>query len=425
MKATAKVLKGGLKRAARVLISGRESRYYEDEMIGFNLMDLRPVADPDIQSARLNVLAPSLSASASFGGLATQVDLPLQVFKRGLVEKGWRMRFICTGHAPVATDNIVTQYVERHGIDPKMVSCHYNSGSGVPVPVGGDDLFMGSLWFNLSWAMPLMRFQKAQFGGPKRPYISMVQDYEAGFHPWSSAYMMACAAYDSDWPKRIIFNSAELASYYKERGHDFEDSYTFEPVMNASLREALAVPPPAGKDRRILFYGRPDSRRNCFHLVKKSLELWAERYEDARAWRVVSVGTAYPPFPLPGGVPVEVLGKLTLAQYADQLHSAAVGISLMASPHPSYPPLEMAHFGALTICNNFECKDMTVWHENLYPVTIPDPEHLAEELISACRRFDGNPNVGVAGQPRKLHYLKEADPAMLRDIAELISRDIT
>lgn len=417
-------MKARLKRAARVVISGRESQYFDDEMIGFILVDLFPVIDADTKNARLNVLPPSLSASKAFGGLATQVDLPLQVFQHSLVEQGWKIRFICISPAPAPEDNIVNQCIERRGLDSAAVACHYDSSSGAPVPVARGDLFLGSLWYNLSWALPLMRFQQAQFGGPKRPYISMIQDYEPGFHPWSSAHMLTTASYDNEWPKRIIFNSTELAAFYKARGHASEESCTFEPVLNAALREALAAPSPPKKERRILVYGRPNSRRNCFFLAKRALELWSERYKNARAWRIVSVGAADPPFALPGGAPVDVLGKLTLAQYAEELHRAAVGLSLMASPHPSYPPLEMAHFGALTICNNFECKDMTAWHDNLSPVAVPDPEHLAEALTAACRRFDADPTAGLAGRTRKPHYLKEADRYVLDEIAELITQKI-
>ncbi|MEO1686289.1 MAG: hypothetical protein AAFU61_00105 [Pseudomonadota bacterium] len=399
--------------------------YYEDELIKFSLTNLVPIVDFNMINPRLNVLLPSLSASGAFGGLATQVDLPLQVFEHSLVDRGWKLRFICTGPAPLPEDNIVNRWIERRGLDPAPVACHYNSGSGAPVPVARGDLFMGSLWFNMSWALPLMRFQQSQFGGSKRPYISMVQDYEAGFHPWSSAYMLATAAYDNEWPKRVIFNSTELAAFYKARGHTSEASFTFEPVLNAALREALADPSSPKKERRILLYGRPKSRRNCFFLAKRALELWAERYENAHAWRIVSVGAAYPPFALSGAVPVDVLGKLTLLQYADELHRAAVGLSLMASPHPSYPPLEMAHFGALTICNNFECKDMTAWHDNLSPVAVPDPEHLAEALTMACRRFDADPAVGLVGRTRKPLYLKETDTAVLDGIAQIVTHEIS
>jgi hypothetical protein len=410
--------------AATSLRWGRGSRYFEDEYIQFNMVDMVPVADHDCNRPRLNVIAPNLSASRAFGGLATQIGLPLEVFKQCLADKGWLIRFISCASAPAADDNIVSEYANRLGVESDSVSFHYVHGSSNKVPVARDDLFLGSLWYNLPSAMPLMQFQHQHFVTPKRPYISLVQDYEAGFHPWSSAYMMTLAAYDSNWPKRIIFNSSELASFYKAQGHEFEQSVTFEPVLNAKLRDALMNPSPPPKERQIIVYGRPDSRRNCFYLLRKSLEIWSREYPNAGAWRVISVGDDYDPFQLNGGAKFEVLGKLTLAEYADQLHRSAVGLSLMASPHPSYPPLEMAHFGALTVCNNFQCKDMASWHENMMPTLLMDPHHLAQRLTEACARFDMDPATGLEGKTRKPHYLSDVDTSVLQEIGELIIKDV-
>lgn len=413
-------LKQRVRLAATSLRWGRGSRYFEDEFIQFNMVDLVPVADRDCNRPRLNVIAPNLSASRAFGGLATQIGLPLEVFKNYLADKGWLIRFISYASAPAEDDNIVSEYVNRLGVEAKNVSFHYVGGGSNKVPVARHDLFLGSLWYNLPSALPLMQFQHKNFDTPRRPYISLVQDYEAGFHPWSSAYMMTLSAYDSDWPKRIVFNSSELASFYKVQGHKFEQSVTFEPVLNARLRDALLKPNPPPKERQIIVYGRPDSRRNCFYLARKSLEIWSREYPNAAAWRVLSVGDQHDPFTLSGGATLEVVGKLTLAEYADQLHRSAVGLSLMASPHPSYPPLEMAHFGALTVCNNFQCKDMAAWHENMMPTLLMDPHHLAQRLIEACARFDVDAATGLEGKTLKSHYLSDVDPSVLQEIGDLI-----
>lgn len=410
--------------AAASLRWGRGSRYFEDEFIEFNMVDLVPVADHDCNRPRLNVIAPNLSASRAFGGLATQIGLPLEVFKNCLSDKGWLIRFISYDSAPAGDDNIVSEYVSRLGVDSNSVSFHYVGRGSNKVPVARHDLFIGSLWYNLPSALPLMQFQHRNFETPRRPYISLVQDYEAGFHPWSSAYMMTLSAYDSDWPKRIIFNSSELASFYKAQGHEFEQSVTFEPVLNARLRDALLNPSAPPKERQIIVYGRPKSRRNCFYLVRKSLEIWSREYPNAGAWRVLSVGDKHDRFGLSGGAELEVMGKLTLAEYADQLHRSAVGLSLMASPHPSYPPLEMAHFGALTVCNNFQCKDMASWHENMIPALLMDPHHLAQRLIAACARFDVDAATGLGRKTRKPHYLSDVDPSVLQEIGDLIMQGL-
>jgi hypothetical protein len=413
-----------IKKAARVVLYGQDSSVYEDEEIGFNLKQLTPRPDDGFTARRLNVLTPALDASRAFGGLATLIEFSILAFRAGLMEQGWHLRFVCTGSAPGADDNIVTQYLKRHGVPETHVSMHYGSGDGEPVPVGAGDAFLGSLWYSQLAALPLMQFQHAHFGGARVPYISMVQDYEPGFYPWSSAYLLARGSYDSDWPKKIIFNSLELSRFYKAQGHVFDDSIAFDPVLNASLREArTALTPSSRKERRILFYGRPGSRRNCYFLARRSLEIWARTYENAKDWRVVSVGTRHRPFDLGHGVQLDVLGKLSLDGYAEELRRAALGLSLMASPHPSYPPLEMAHFGALTVCNSFDCKDLRQWHENLKQVDVPSAENIAQKLTQACQSFESDPTVGLRGQSLKPDYLAPPKDGLMQDIAAMIARE--
>jgi hypothetical protein len=407
------------KQAARTLLTGRSSRYFDDETIQFNLRNIIPTVDESCSAMRLNVLLPSLSASGAFGGLTTQVSLPVQMFAHGLEELGWKLRFISLKPAPSDDDNLAKNHMERYKVSSELVS-FVSLNDGNQVPVSANDVFLGSLWFCHIWALPLLNFQFERFGSAKRPYISLVQDYEPCFHPWSSAFMLARGAYDSDWPKRIIFNSSELSEYYKRQGHKFERSVVFEPVLNYSLRDALHAEVRPNKERRILFYGRPDDRRNCFYLGRRALEIWSERYAESSRWKVISVGAKYPAFRLSKGEKVEVHGKLPLDLYISELQRAAVGLSLMASPHPSYPPLEMAHFGGLTVSNNFECKNITDWHENLFISETMSPDSLANAIIQCCERFDINNRVGINGRTHRREYLCNIPANVLRNIVNLI-----
>ena len=87
-------------------------------------------------------------------------------------------------------------------------------------------------------------------------------------------------------------------------------------------------------------------------------------------------------------------GKLSPDGYADRLREAAVGVSLMVSPHPSYPPLEMAHLGMLVVTNRFGPKDLATWHPNITSVGDLRPETVADAIAAACRRFDEDPGAG-------------------------------
>ena len=73
------------------------------------------------------------------------------------------------------------------------------------------------------------------------------------------------------------------------------------------------------------------------------------------------------------------LGKLSLTDYAELLRRTAVGLSLMASPHPSYPPLEMAHFGVRTVTNSYTCKDLSKSHANILSLPDVSAERIAED----------------------------------------------
>ncbi len=57
----------------------------------------------------------------------------------------------------------------------------------------------------------------------------------------------------------------------------------------------------------------------------------------------------------------------------------------MVSPHPSYPPLEMAIMGLAVITNSFDCKDISKHHPGIHSLDEPDPATLALEVARALR----------------------------------------
>jgi O-antigen biosynthesis protein len=409
-----------LRKTARFLITGRTSKYSEEEGVGFLFHDLKPVLDPQQDGPRLTILTPTLSAQVAFGGVSTLIELPLQVFKRQLADLGWRIRFVCFDRPPATNDNIAFYYADRLQIPRHLISIEFMHDQFWTIPVARSDVFIGSLWSSFYDAEKLINFQHMTFGGDRSSYISMIQDYEPAFYPWSSAYLLAFGSYESNLPKKLIFNSRELEAFYAAQGHPDDERCVFEPVMNARLNDRRPENLVQKKEKQILVYGRPGDRRNCFYLTKTALERWSRAYADAHKWRVVSVGANHEPFDLKPGVEVKVLGKLTLDGYADELTKSAVGLSLMASPHPSYPPLEMVHYGAITITNAFPHKDLSQWHSNMVSLPIATPETLCEALCAACADFTANPDVGASGISKKPGYTKgHADP-VLDKIAALI-----
>src|SRR6202000_3234461 len=100
----------------------------------------------------------------------------------------------------------------------------------------------------------------------------------------------------------------------------------------------------------------------------KGVRAWAARYPEFANWEIVSAGLSHRPLPLGSGRMMTSAGKLAMEQYGDLLLPSAAGLSLMSSPHPSYPPLEMAHFGLWTVTNSYTDKNLTQSHENIIAI---------------------------------------------------------
>jgi O-antigen biosynthesis protein len=196
-----------------------------------------------------------------------------------------------------------------------------------------------------------------------------------------------------------------LRDYFRDQNFRFSRVYSFEPQLTSVLlANHYQGGPPPEKKRQILVYGRPWSPRNAFGLVESALRIWRDRYPDARRWQVISRGESHADVDL-GGVVVKSVGRTSLEEYAQILRDSAIGVSLMVSPHPSFPPFEMAHFGLWTITNRFANKDLSSYHDNFVSLDDARPESIADQLIALCQRFEADPSAGYRGKSNMPHYL--------------------
>ena len=57
----------------------------------------------------------------------------------------------------------------------------------------------------------------------------------------------------------------------------------------------------------------------------------------------------------------------------------------MVSPHPSYPPLEMATFGIKVITNAYGSKDLTSFSQNIISLKDCSSANIAKTLMNICQ----------------------------------------
>ena len=280
--------------------------------------------------------------------------------------------------------------------------------SAVPgtLPVGPRDTFIATFWPTAAFVLDVRRWQASTYGRAADRFAYLIQDFEPAFYSFSAQSMLARATYDEGPSTIAIFNTALLQGYFHDMGIRFPVEFVFEPRLSPELHQFVGQPA-VPRARRILVYGRPGKPRNAFALIVDGLRAWRASYPDAERWTVVSAGEAHPDIDLGGDMAMHALGKLDLPAYAEQLRGSAIGVSMMVSPHPSYPPLEMAQLGLLVLTNRYGDKDLSTWHTNITSLRAPSVDSVAADLADLCQRFESDPAVGERGRLLREDYLDD------------------
>lgn len=354
------------------------------------IKDVTPVETAPIsEKVRINLLVPSLNQEHIFGGIATALK-----FFDQFDENKFDKRVVVTDMKS-RKKSISMRY-------PDYVFVHNGETSSEPLQIvdisnpedcnlaiSENDVFIATAWWTAYSIAPLINWQKETYELKKsRPLIYLIQDFEPGFYKWSSQYASADSTYKLDIPTIAVFNSSELEEYFNKRQYHFEKKYHFDPILNDSLKQHLLDDKDIPRKKQIIVYGRPETPRNAFEIVVDSLRKTFKDREDVNEWKFLSMGEDHPDVTIKGSTRLVSVGKLSLDAYAHTMEESYLGISLMVSPHPSYPPLEMSSFGVKTITNKYENKDLSKFNDNIISVDSCNPALITKELKKYVDNFD-------------------------------------
>ena len=315
---------------------------------------LNTVLDPTLAATpRLNVLLPGLGMRHMSGGPNTVL-----AFVARLAAHGIPIRLVSTD-APVDDDpapfwaHVAALAGGQLPPDMELVDAHDRSK---PWRIGEDDEFFATAWWTaqqVKYAIRLTRTKK---------FVYFIQDFEPLFHAASTAQALAEETYALDYVP--VLNTRILADFFTERriGRFADPAFAADAVVfEPALDRALFHPAPRAvrARRRVLFYARPTSGlRNLFELAVAALQqAVAEGVLPADQWEFLGMGEAFAPVDLGHGAVLRPAPWLGLQEYADQMRESDVLLSLMMSPHPSYPPLEMAACGGVAVTTVYANKD--------------------------------------------------------------------
>jgi O-antigen biosynthesis protein len=346
----------------------------------------------------LHLLIPGISPSGVFGGVGTAVALGV-----ALAEGGEQVQLVMTDYGQSIDDATVRSLILRH-VDTSadvlarisIARCIHDDAE---LTLGTDDVFIATAWWTAHRAAATIAMHPDL---RRREIVYLVQDDETLFYEASERWLMAEASYRLD--ALHVVNSTPLATHLRaEHGLAVDDALVLAPRI--AVPRTLPLRPVDGT-LRVVVYGRPSVGRNLFDTALRGVAMWdvARRTQgDLRPLEVISVGEPEQFRYRIGEQLVRTPGVLSWDAYLELLATAHLGVSLMASPHPSYPPLEMAASGLVVVTNRWGPKDLGALSERLVTCA-PDATDVARALALAAERHEvgGDPTLDLSALGRPL-----------------------
>jgi hypothetical protein len=232
-----------------------------------------------------------------------------------------------------------------------------DSGGEGGLDIHEDEIFVTTSWWTTAATLP---------GVPHASIIYLLQEDERMFYPFGED-RFHCEQVMLNKDITFVINTRLLYDHLVHTGmeHLNGSAYCFEPAFPKSLFHQRARE--QGGKKRFFFYARPHNLRNLFYVGLSVIDRAInEGILDLEQWDVYLVGKDIPDVVFGDGYVPNRCEGLDWSEYADLMGTIDVGLSLMYTPHPSYPPLDLAASGAVVVTNKFANKtDLSQYSSNI------------------------------------------------------------
>lgn len=342
----------------------------------------------------LNLVTDSIGPESLFGGVATSLILATEFCRKFNLA----LRIITRSSVsnPLDYYNLLDFF---EILPPKKVSFATDcDGQPSPFEISIDDVFLATSW----WSAYAIR---RTF--PGKSFFYLIQEVETFFYPHGDEHLM-CKSIENDKDIKFIVNSHYLFDYFQKHQRLCGDIVYFEPAFSRRyMRDinTMDFQQNLGDKKKIFFYARPNNPRNLFYTGLSLLdEAVSQGVIDTKQWDIYTAGSINcPKIYLSNGYKIKDKGVMALNEYSDFLKAIDVTISLMYTPHPSYPPYDALSAGSIVLTNKFENKSSFDFSRNaiLFDLNSKDSffENLRESMslaVDPITRFENYRNTLIS-----------------------------
>ena len=303
---------------------------------------------------RISLVTDAIDPAHLFGGVGTALVLGALVSNHTKAVLRLVTRLVPPDAAAVGA------VLKANGVqlEGRMEAVYAPHRDGRELPISDDDFFISTSWWTTRSLLSTVHRDRLAY---------LLQEDERMFYPHGDE-RLRCEQTLHEPDLLTIVNSRLLFDHLvsgPDPIHDLAERATwFEPAFPAA---ASPCPPrPSGK-RRLFFYARPNNLRNLFDV---GIEALADAISAGiflpDEWDVFLVGKDVPELFFPRGLRPHRITGLTWADYQALVRTMDAGFVLLDTPHPSYPPLDLAASGAAVLTNGHGLKqDLSGYSRNI------------------------------------------------------------
>lgn len=291
---------------------------------------------------RLNLVTDTIEASSLLGGVATALIVATEFANRF----DYELRIItrCAAVNPVNYFNIV----RMSGVEPAKKVCFYSDyerrmrPSDFRMEISPDDVFFATSW----WSAQAIKETTI-----RKRFFYIIQEVETFFYNYGTERVY-CDAIMNDPNIDFIVNSHYLNDYFLNNCENITNhGCYFEPAFPKALYDKKEFSTKKEK-YSLFFYARPNNARNLYGIGVEYLQKAVEKgILNLDEWDIYCVGQNAPEIKFTCGRTSINLGQLSWKEYAKFLSNVDLGLCLMYTPHPSYPPFDVASSGGVVLTN--------------------------------------------------------------------------
>lgn len=301
---------------------------------------------------RLNLVTDSISNNSLLGGVATAIIVAALFCKKNNIP----LRIITRFSFP-EPDNL-KMILNLNGLDDFndiefYTDVESNQGEQLlqKLDISDNDIFFATSWWS-AYAIKKISLRTRFF------YI--IQEVETFFYPHGDEHYF-CSKILEDKNIDFIINHQNLLKYFNKNFPTVaQNGIAFMPAFSRKLYLTNSFIPQ--KKKKLFFYSRPNNPRNMFWTGIKLLDKAIQKgVLNTSEWEIFFAGQDVPRMVFTNGYKPICNGLMTWEEYGKFLGSVDLTLSLMYTPHPSYPPYDAACAGSVVLTN--KCLNKTEFPE--------------------------------------------------------------